>query len=92
MSEETDDVIADLKAFNRGRWLGDDKARRIVNVSSVNAMRGKWGLANYSARAGMLGLTTPAPGSLKYGVNVNAIPRGWWTQCVEIHRRAARKY
>lgn len=106
MSEaEWDDVIAvDLKgAFNYTRAAAPVMRRRrsgrIVNVSSVNAMRGKWGLANYSAaKAGMLGLTRTCARELgKYGVNVNAVAPGMvdtpLTAGVDraIHLRAAKE-
>ncbi len=104
MSEaEWDDVIAvDLKgAFNYTRAVAPVMRRRrrgrIVNVSSVNAMRGKWGLANYSAaKAGMIGLTKTCARELgKYGVNVNAVAPGMVDTPLTagmsraIHRRAA---
>ncbi len=106
MSEaEWDDVIAvDLKgAFNYTRAVAPvmrkRRSGRIVNVSSVNAMRGKWGLANYSAaKAGMIGLTKTCARELgKYGVNVNAVAPGMvdtpLTAGVSraIHRRAAKE-
>lgn len=81
---EWDEVLAvDLKgAFNYTRAVAPIMRRcrrgRIVNVSSVNAMRGKWGLANYSAaKAGMIGLTRTCARELgKYGVTVNAVAPG----------------
>jgi acetoacetyl-CoA reductase/3-oxoacyl-[acyl-carrier protein] reductase len=50
----------------------------IVNVSSINGLRGKFGLANYAAaKAGLIGLTKTAAKELgRYGVNVNAVAPG----------------
>ncbi|KAA3601495.1 MAG: SDR family NAD(P)-dependent oxidoreductase [Calditrichaeota bacterium] len=51
---------------------------KIVNVSSINGMRGKFGLANYSAsKAGLIGLTKTVAKELgKFNVNVNAVAPG----------------
>lgn len=85
MSEaDWDDVIAvDLKgAFNYARAAAPHMRRqrrgRIVNVASTNALRGKWGLANYSAaKAGMIGMTRVFARELgKYNVTVNAVAPG----------------
>lgn len=103
--EEWDDVLAvDLKgAFNYTRALAPvlrrQRGGRIVNVSSVNAMRGKWGLANYSAaKAGMIGLTKTCARELgKYGVTVNAVAPGMVDTPLtahadrDIHARAAKE-
>ncbi len=58
------------------RAQGDGK---IVNVSSVHALRGEFGLANYSAsKAGMLALTRSAAVELgPSNVNVNAVAPGY---------------
>jgi 3-oxoacyl-[acyl-carrier protein] reductase len=80
-----DEVIAvDLKsAFNtihhvapRMREQGGGK---IVNVSSINGLRGKFGLTNYSAaKAGLIGLTKSVAKELgRYNVNVNAVAPGF---------------
>ncbi len=52
---------------------------KIVNVSSINGMRGKFGLANYSAsKAGLIGLTKTVAKELgRYNVNVNAVAPGY---------------
>lgn len=52
---------------------------KIVNVSSINGLRGKFGLANYSAsKAGLLGLTKTVARELgRYNVNVNAVAPGY---------------
>lgn len=79
-----DEVLAvDLKGvFNYTRavapFLRRQRGGRIVNVSSTNALRGKWGLANYSAaKAGIIGLTRTCARELgKYNVTVNAVAPG----------------
>lgn len=85
MSEaEWDEVIAvDLKgAFNYARAAAPrmrrQRAGRIVNVASTNALRGKWGLASYSAaKAGMIGMTRVFARELgKYNVTANAVAPG----------------
>jgi 3-oxoacyl-[acyl-carrier protein] reductase len=51
---------------------------RIVNISSINGLRGKFGQANYAAaKAGLIGLTKTAARELgKKGVTVNAVAPG----------------
>ncbi len=79
-----DDVLdVNLKgAFNyiRAAASGMRSRRRgaIVNVSSINGLRGKAGLANYSAaKAGLLGLTRVCARELGgAGVTVNAVAPG----------------
>src|SRR3970040_689022 len=61
---EWDQVVAvHLKgSFNYLRAASEifrkQNAGRVVNISSINALRGRWGLANYAAaKAGIIGLT-----------------------------------
>jgi len=51
---------------------------RIVNITSINGIRGKFGQANYAAaKAGLIGLTKTAARELgRKGVTVNAIAPG----------------
>jgi 3-oxoacyl-[acyl-carrier protein] reductase len=51
---------------------------RIVNVTSINGLRGKFGQANYSAsKAGLIGLTKAAARELgAKGITVNAVAPG----------------
>jgi 3-oxoacyl-[acyl-carrier protein] reductase len=51
---------------------------RVVNVASVNALRGKFGQANYAAsKAGLVGLTRAAARELgPRGITVNAVAPG----------------
>lgn len=53
-------------------------AGRIVNITSINALRGKFGQANYTAaKAGLIGLTKTAARELgPKGVTVNAVAPG----------------
>ena len=59
--------------------LRERKRGCIVNVASINGLRGKFGLANYSAsKAGVIGLTKTIARELgKYQVNVNAVAPGF---------------
>ncbi|MDP1623255.1 MAG: 3-oxoacyl-ACP reductase FabG [Bacteroidales bacterium] len=85
MSEEQwDDVIrVNLKGyFNFTRAVApifrEQRSGKIVNITSINGLRGKFGQANYSAsKAGIIGLTKSVARELgKYNVNVNAIAPG----------------
>ncbi|MCK9249563.1 MAG: 3-oxoacyl-ACP reductase FabG [Solirubrobacteraceae bacterium] len=64
---------AALSGMVRGRW------GRIVNVSSVNALRNQAGQANYAAaKAGMLGMTGSVAAEVaRRNVTVNAVAPGF---------------
>ncbi len=85
MSEEQwDDVIAvDLKGtFNYIRAAApvfkEQHSGKIVNVTSINGLRGKFGQSNYTAaKGGVIALTKTVARELgRYSVNVNAIAPG----------------
>jgi acetoacetyl-CoA reductase/3-oxoacyl-[acyl-carrier protein] reductase len=85
MSDEEWDSVLSVNltgAFNMVRALapGMLQARygRIVNISSINGLRGKFGQANYSAsKAGLIGLTkTWAREFGPKGLTVNAVAPG----------------
>lgn len=79
-----DEVIAvNLKGtFNyireAARIFKDQRGGRIVNVTSINGMRGKFGQANYTAaKGGIIALTKTAARELgKFNVTVNAVAPG----------------
>lgn len=86
MSEEQWDQVVDVNlkgCFNTihavAPILRENKSGRIVNVSSINGLRGKFGLSNYSAsKAGVIGLTKSVARELgKYQVTVNAVTPGF---------------
>jgi len=82
--EQWDEVIAtNLKGyFNYIRAavpiLREQKSGKIVNVTSINGLRGKFGQTNYSAsKAGIIGLTKALARELgRASVNVNAVAPG----------------
>lgn len=82
--EQFDDVIAvNLKGtFNHIRaaapYIRRAGSGRIVNISSINGMRGKFGQANYCAsKAGIIALTKVAACELgRSGVTVNCVAPG----------------
>jgi 3-oxoacyl-[acyl-carrier protein] reductase len=85
MTEEQWDRVIDINLkgyFNYIRAVAsifrEQKSGKIVNISSINGLRGKFGQSNYSAsKAGILGLTKAVAKELgKYGVNVNAVAPG----------------
>jgi 3-oxoacyl-[acyl-carrier protein] reductase len=55
------------------------RAGKVVNVASIEALRGRFGLANYAAsKAGLIALTRSCAGELgRFGVNVNAVAPGF---------------
>ena len=69
-------------AFNMIRAIAPRMAARgygrIVNITSINGLRGKFGQANYAAaKAGLIGLTKTAAREFgKKGVTVNAVAPG----------------
>jgi 3-oxoacyl-[acyl-carrier protein] reductase len=85
MTEEQWDQVLDINLkgyFNYIRAVAplfrDQQSGKIVNITSINGPRGKFGQSNYSAsKAGIIGLTKSVARELgKYGVNVNAIAPG----------------
>jgi 3-oxoacyl-[acyl-carrier protein] reductase len=85
MTEEQWDSVIDINLkgyFNYIRAVApifrEQKSGKIVNVTSINGLRGKFGQANYSAsKAGIIGLTKTVAKELgKYGINVNAVAPG----------------
>ncbi|MFH1842532.1 MAG: SDR family NAD(P)-dependent oxidoreductase [bacterium] len=66
--------------YNRGAALifKDQRGGKIVNISSINGLRGKFGQSNYSAsKAGNNALTKALAKELgKFNVNVNAVAPG----------------
>ena len=56
----------------------DQKYGKIINVTSINGLRGKFGQTNYSAsKAGIIGYTKALAKELgAFGVNVNAVAPG----------------
>jgi 3-oxoacyl-[acyl-carrier protein] reductase len=86
MTEEQWDAVIDVNlkgCFNFIRAVSPvfraQKGGKIVNVTSINGMRGKFGQANYAAsKAGIIGLTKSAARELgPSGVNVNAVAPGF---------------
>jgi acetoacetyl-CoA reductase/3-oxoacyl-[acyl-carrier protein] reductase len=69
-------------AFNMIRTVAPAMAARgfgrVVNITSINGLRGKFGQANYAAaKAGLIGLTKTAAREFgKRGVTVNAVAPG----------------
>lgn len=57
---------------------GEGRGGRIVNVASINGLRGKFGQANYTAaKGGVIALTKTMARELgRYGVTVNAVAPG----------------
>ena len=85
MTEEQWDQLIDINLkgyFNYIRAaveiFKEQKAGRIINVTSINGLRGKFGQTNYSAsKAGIIGLTKALARELgRSSVNVNAVAPG----------------
>ena len=82
--EQWDRVIAvNLKGyFNFTRQAAplfkDQKSGKIINITSINGLRGKFGQTNYSAsKAGIIGFTKALARELgAFNVNVNAVAPG----------------
>jgi 3-oxoacyl-[acyl-carrier protein] reductase len=85
MTEEQWDETLDINLkgyFNYIRAVAplfkEQGSGKIVNITSINGMRGKFGQSNYcAAKAGIIGLTkTVARELAKYNVNCNAVAPG----------------
>jgi len=85
MSEEQWDRVLEVNLkgyFNFTRHvapiLKEQKSGKIINVTSINGLRGKFGQTNYSAsKAGIIGFTKALAKELgAFGVNVNAVAPG----------------
>jgi 3-oxoacyl-[acyl-carrier protein] reductase len=85
MSEEQWDRVIDVNLkgyFNFTRQAAplfkEQKYGKIINVTSINGLRGKFGQTNYSAsKAGIIGYTKAVAKELgAFGVNVNAVAPG----------------
>jgi 3-oxoacyl-[acyl-carrier protein] reductase len=85
MTEEQWDQVLDINLkgyFNYCRAavpiFREQKSGKIVNVTSINGLRGKFGQTNYSAsKAGIIGLTKALARELgRSNVNVNAVAPG----------------
>lgn len=86
MSEEQWRLVLDTNlkgAFSytqaAARLFRRARSGRVVNVASIEASRGRFGLSNYSAsKAGLVALTRSAAAELgRYGVTVNAVAPGF---------------
>ncbi|TRZ75089.1 MAG: SDR family oxidoreductase [Bacteroidetes bacterium] len=85
MTEEQWDKVLDVNLkgyFNYIRAVAplfrQQESGKIINITSINGIRGKFGQSNYSAsKAGIIGLTKSVAKELgKYGVNVIAVAPG----------------
>ncbi|MDH3892770.1 MAG: 3-oxoacyl-ACP reductase FabG [candidate division Zixibacteria bacterium] len=85
MTEEMWDTVldTDLKGYFSfiravAPHFRSQKSGKIVNVTSINGLRGKFGQANYSAaKAGIIGLTKAVAKELgRASINVNAVAPG----------------
>jgi len=85
MGEDQWDLVLDVNLkgyFNFIRFVAPilkaQSGGRIVNITSINGLRGKFGQSNYSAaKAGIIGLTKAVARELgRFSVNVNAVAPG----------------
>ncbi len=85
MTEEQWDRVIEVNLkgyFNFTRQVAplfkEQKAGKIINITSINGLRGKFGQSNYSAsKAGIVGLTKALAKELgAFNVNVNAVAPG----------------
>jgi 3-oxoacyl-[acyl-carrier protein] reductase len=85
MTEEQWDKVIEVNLkgyFNFTRHVAplmkDQQYGKIVNITSINGMRGKFGQTNYSAsKAGIIGYTKAVAKELgAFNVNVNAVAPG----------------
>lgn len=85
MTEEQWDAVLNINLkgyFNYIRHVApifrEQKSGKIVNITSINGLRGKFGQSNYSSsKAGIIGLTKTIAKELgKYSINVNAVAPG----------------
>ncbi len=85
MSEEQWDRVIEVNLkgyFNFTRQVAplfkEQKSGRIINITSINGLRGKFGQTNYSAsKAGIIGFTKALARELgAFSVNVNAVAPG----------------
>ncbi|OQY60699.1 MAG: beta-ketoacyl-ACP reductase [Desulfobacteraceae bacterium 4572_88] len=85
MTEEQWDRVIEVNLkgyFNFTRHVApifkEQKYGKIVNITSINGLRGKFGQTNYSAsKAGIIGYTKAVAKELgAFGVNVNAVAPG----------------
>lgn len=85
MTEEQWDTVLNINLkgyFNYIRQVApifrEQKYGKIVNITSINGIRGKFGQSNYSSsKAGIIGLTKTIAKELgKYSINVNAVAPG----------------
>ncbi len=85
MTEEEWDSVMNINLkgyFNYARLVTpifkDQNAGKIVNITSINGLRGKFGQSNYSAtKGGIIAMTKSMAKELgKYNINVNAVAPG----------------
>jgi 3-oxoacyl-[acyl-carrier protein] reductase len=100
MTEEQWDRVLEVNLkgyFNFTRHtaplLKEQKSGRIINVTSINGLRGKFGQSNYSAsKAGIIGYTKAVAKELgAFGVTVNAVAPGLIETAMLINSEARDK-